>query len=135
MLSPSAWHVIERIMETATDAPRAAILPRRTRASRGDDDGALTIRRAGAADVPALSALAVLDDARPLGDDVLVAERAGAPVAALDLADDRVVADPFAPTAGAVALLRLRADQLRRTRRTRPSRTRRPFAAVAELLR
>jgi hypothetical protein len=135
MLSPSAWHVTERFMQTATQAPRAENRPRRRPAARTAGQHALTIRRVCAADAAALSALAVLDSAPPLGDDVLVAEYGRTPVAALDLADDRVVADPFARTEEAVALLRLRAAQLRRSQRTVTSRVRRPFTAVASLLR
>lgn len=43
---------------------------------------------------------------------MLLAERDGVPVAALSVADGRVAADPFEPTAEGVALLRLRAAQL-----------------------
>lgn len=65
------------------------------------DDEAILVRR-----------LAQLDDSRPLEGDVLLAVVDGKPVAALSLCDGRVVADPFQPTAEAVALLRLRAMQL-----------------------
>ncbi|MEJ7785525.1 MAG: hypothetical protein WKF96_12030, partial [Solirubrobacteraceae bacterium] len=43
----------------------------------------------------------------------LVAELGGVPVAAIAVADDTVVADPFARTTAVVDLLRVRARQLR----------------------
>jgi hypothetical protein len=45
-------------------------------------------------------------------------------VAALSLDDGRVVADPFAPSAGAVELLQVRAQRLQASR-TLPGRSRR----------
>ena len=77
----------------------------------------LTIRPATPADASALADLARLDCARPLVGDVLVAEAAGRPVAALALDSGRAVADPFHPSAEAVAVLRVRAGQLRGGRR------------------
>jgi hypothetical protein len=74
---------------------------------------AVVIRRARDADVPLLHDLAELDSARPLQGPVLVALVEGRIWAALGLDDDRVIADPFLPTGGAVALLRLRVRQLR----------------------
>ena len=50
--------------------------------------------------------LAALDSAAALKGDVLLAEARGRPVAALSLVDGRAVADPFQPTAPAVAALR-----------------------------
>ena len=77
----------------------------------------LTIRPATTADTSGLVDLARLDSARPLAGDVLVAEAAGRPVAAMALDSGRAVADPFLPTAAAVAVLRVRAEQLRAGRR------------------
>jgi hypothetical protein len=71
----------------------------------------VTLRPATAADAAALHRLAALDSQRDLRGDVLVAELDGTPVAALSLAEDRVVADPFVRSAGAVALLRARAPR------------------------
>ena len=71
---------------------------------------ALTVRRATRDDAAALADLAALDSAAPLTGDVLLAEVAGAPVAALSATDGRVVADPFALTADVVAVLRVRAQ-------------------------
>jgi hypothetical protein len=73
----------------------------------------LTIRPATPADASALVDLAGLDCARPLTGDVLVAETAGRPVAALALAAGRAVADPFVPTSAALGVLRVRAGQIR----------------------
>jgi hypothetical protein len=73
----------------------------------------IIIRRAGAADASTVARLAALDSAPIPGPDSLVAEADGVPVAALDLTDGHVVADPFVPTADVVELLRLRADRVR----------------------
>ena len=73
----------------------------------------LTIRTATHADQAALARLAALDSAAPLRGDVLLAETRGHPVAALSSTDGRAVADPFLHSAGAVALLRAHAEQLR----------------------
>lgn len=74
---------------------------------------AVAIRRAQDSDMPLLQDLAELDSARPLQGPVLVAVVEGHIWAAVALADERVVADPFLPTAPAVELLRLRVQQLR----------------------
>ena len=73
----------------------------------------VSIRRAGPHDAPALCRLAALDSAAPLGGEVLMAIADGEPRAALSLADGRVVADPFRPTAALVELLAMRGRQLR----------------------
>src|SRR6266536_1286136 len=73
----------------------------------------VTVRRAWAGDVEALGSLAVLDQARPLRGDVLVAEVDGALWAALSLETGAVVADPFRPTVELRSLLELRAAQIR----------------------
>jgi hypothetical protein len=94
----------------------------------------IIIRRAGAADASVLARLAALDSAAVPGPESLIAEIDGAPVAALDLADGHVVADPFAPTADVVELLRLRASRVRGTHGRRPgARTlaRRPLAGIS----
>jgi hypothetical protein len=52
--------------------------------------------------------LAELDSQRPVTGPALVGEIDGRPAAAISLADGRVVADPFRPTADVVELLRLR---------------------------
>lgn len=72
---------------------------------------ALIIRPAYPDDHAALERVARLDSRRPLSrrGPALVAERDGRILAALSVADGRAIADPFAPTADLVALLRLRA--------------------------
>lgn len=77
------------------------------------------IRRATAADAPALHLLSILDEDRPLdGDRILIGEIAGAPAAALSLSSGRVVADPFEPTAQLVARMRLLASAIAAADRT-----------------
>jgi hypothetical protein len=88
--------------------------------------GVIALRRAGADETADLTRLAQLDSARPLVGDVLVALVDGRLVAAISLADGRVIADPLAPTTEARALLHTRAAQLAETprrpwRRFRPS--------------
>jgi hypothetical protein len=93
----------------------------------------IIIRRAGAADAHILTRLAALDSAVQPGDDSLIAEIDGRAVAALDLADGRVVADPFARTADVIELLRLRATRVRRSKRDHRVRSaaRRPLGLIA----
>ena len=81
-------------------------------------DPTVLIRAARGSDGDALESLARLDSQRPLTGDALVAEQDGRLVAAL--AGDRVIADPFRPTADVIALLRVRAG----TRRERSHRGR-----------
>ena len=74
----------------------------------------ITVRRAVAADRSELERLAALDSANPPRGPALVAEADSRMLAALPLGSGRPIADPFEPTAGVVALLRLRAEQLSR---------------------
>jgi hypothetical protein len=83
--------------------------------------GAIVIRRATDADFVALSYLAILDSREPLTGPALIAEVDGTVVAALDLHDGSVAADPFAPTAELVELLRLHAHAGRTARDGRNS--------------
>jgi hypothetical protein len=71
----------------------------------------IVLRAAAPADERALRRLAALDSVRPLRGQALVAEVDGVPVAALDLDDARVVADPFERTADVVELLKVRAGR------------------------
>ena len=71
--------------------------------------GAIVIRHATDADILALADLAILDSREPLTGPAIIAEVDGVARAALDLHDDSVAADPFAPTAELVELLRLHA--------------------------
>ena len=66
----------------------------------------ITIRQATTADAFALRRLAALDDRAALHGEVLVAEHAGEIRAALAIEDGRAVANPFAPTAKLVEMLR-----------------------------
>jgi hypothetical protein len=72
----------------------------------------LTVRLATGADRPALERLAELDETTRPAEPVLLGEVRQRPVAALSLADGKVVADPFSPTHELVELLRLRAQQM-----------------------
>jgi hypothetical protein len=79
---------------------------------------AVTVRVAVPSDARAIARISDLDSSvQPPRPPLLVGERGGAIAAALSLRDGHVVANPFVPTADLVALLRLRARQLRRERR------------------
>jgi hypothetical protein len=67
----------------------------------------ITIRQATSDDSFALRRLAALDDARALRGEVLLAEQAGEIRAALSVDEGRSVANPFAPTADLVEMLRM----------------------------
>jgi ketosteroid isomerase-like protein len=72
----------------------------------------ITIRRATQADLRILDRLARLDSQRLTAGPHLVAEGDDGIVAAIDLHDGRLIADPFQLTAGAVELLRERAGHI-----------------------
>jgi hypothetical protein len=91
---------------------------------------AIKIRHATSGDDRILHDLAILDSREPLTGPALIAEVEGVPRAALDLSDRSIAADPFAPTAELVELLRLRASILAAA--DRPARLR---ARVASMLR
>lgn len=89
----------------------------------------LTIRPAFADDAVALERLAALDSSTvPRGDALLVACVDGVVVAALRIEDEAAIADPFRPTAEIVALLAVRARQLRGTGMRRRDGLRRAWA-------
>ena len=71
------------------------------------------LRLATDADAPVLNHLADLDGKAPLEGSILIGELHGEPVAALSLADDRTIADPFKPTAHLLATMRRRAYGMR----------------------
>jgi hypothetical protein len=79
----------------------------------------ITVRRAASADQADLARLAALDSASPPRGPALVAEADSRMLAALPLGAGRPIADPFEPTAEAVALLELRAAQLAERREGR----------------
>jgi hypothetical protein len=78
----------------------------------------LVIRLAVTADETELRRLAHMDSARPLSGQVLLAEQGGSVIAALSLDDGTAIADPFVASADAVAMLRVRAEQLNRSSAT-----------------
>jgi hypothetical protein len=85
-------------------------------------DSAVELRMARRDEAAVVSRLADLDDAPELEGPVLLALVDGEAIAALSLADGRLVANPFVRTQHAVTLLRMRADHLlggRRRRRRR----------------
>jgi hypothetical protein len=90
----------------------------------------VTVRYAHAEDELALARLAALDSGQTPTGPALVAEADARILAALPLSGGQPIADPFAPTAELLALLRLRADQL-----DRPSDSGRVLRRVRELLR
>ena len=79
----------------------------------------LTIRYATAADDAALDRLAQLDSSTVPAAPRLIAEADGQLIAAISARDGDAIADPFTRSAGAVALLRRRAQQLAATPRPR----------------
>jgi len=90
---------------------------------------AYAIRTATAADEPALMRLAVLGHAAEISLPALIGEIDGIPAAAIDIADGRIVADPFACPPQLRTHLRMRADGIRAHRRT-PSVGRRINVAI-----
>lgn len=89
----------------------------------------ITVRLATGEDAQAVARLAALYD-RPLPrGPMLLAVVDGELQAALTLADDRELMEPYLPTAGLVDLLALRADQLRDRPRSRFGRYRAPRAS------
>jgi hypothetical protein len=121
--------------EHQADLLRAAAERRLAGAGSGRQESAqkspsVALRLAGADEAQLVRRLAQLDDAPALRGPALLALVDGEPVAALSLLEDRVVANPFTRTQEAVALLRLRARDLRgETRRRRPKLVFRPRAA------
>ena len=73
----------------------------------------IVIRQTRDLDIPALQRLAQLDDKHAPTDSGLVAEVRGRLIAYVSLAGGRTIADPFERTADVVAVLRLRAAQMR----------------------
>ena len=78
------------------------------------DAPTVVIRHATAADADQLVRVAGRDSQPPARAPALIAEVDGVAHAALEIADGRVIADPFVPTADLVALLRLRARSVGR---------------------
>ena len=79
----------------------------------------VVMRAARGSDGDALARLAALDSKRAPRGEVLVAEVDGASHAAIGVDDGVVYANPFAPTAGLIALLELRAGRAKRQKARR----------------
>ncbi len=79
----------------------------------------VALRVAGADEGDLIRRIALLDESESLEGTALLAFVDGEAVAALSLRDGRAIANPFVPTADAVALLRLRASHLSETRARR----------------
>src|SRR5689334_11513972 len=79
----------------------------------------IVIRSATARDAAAVERLAQLDSSPVPAGDLLLAEVAGELRAALRVADNAVIADPFEPTAELVDLLAARARSVSAPRRHR----------------
>ena len=108
MIVPSQLQVLT-VQAARPSSPSPARRSRRRPGAAAD----VAIRLAGRRDACAIKTLELMEG-RPLGEGpLLLAELGGVPVAAVAVADDTAVADPFEPTAGIVALLRMRAAQLR----------------------
>src|SRR5690349_9802947 len=104
MISPSHLPYMTRIEpKVRPAAPRARLTP----------VSEVAIRLAGSGDADAVHELEQLDGRELSCGALLLALVGGHPVAALAVADDTVVADPFEKTAPVVDLLRVRARQLR----------------------
>ncbi|MGH2942053.1 MAG: hypothetical protein ACRDLN_04675 [Solirubrobacteraceae bacterium] len=104
------------LLHPSTFARFAMLSPRRAprRHPTSADEAPLLIRRASAADEPAIARLAALDERELPRGERLIGELEGRIVAALDVCSGRSIADPFVPTSGIVELLGLRAAQVRR---------------------
>jgi hypothetical protein len=82
----------------------------------------ILLQQASPSDDAALRDLAQLDSARPLTRPALMAVVDGRLIAAASLAEDRIIADPFADTAQAQRLLRLRLAEVAARRAGHPRR-------------
>jgi hypothetical protein len=105
----------EHIRDLREDVTRARQQPREYSLEQGDGSArVVTVRRFTERDIDGIRRLAALDEQPvPIGG-VLVAELEGGElVAALPLDGGNALADPFTPTEDIVALLELRARQLR----------------------
>jgi hypothetical protein len=101
-------------LQAEADAVRGRVRSRSADRERAAQPAEVVIRRSTAGDGQALAALSALDGAPlPLGP-ALVAEVAGVPRAVLPLDGGHAFGDPFARTDELVALLELRAAQMRR---------------------
>jgi hypothetical protein len=111
----------EHVRDLRQEAVRAVRGGRKQESDSSDWSARLTVRRFANSDIEAIRRLAELDGKpTPIGG-VLVAEVAEELVAAVPVDGGEALADPFKPTADIVALLRLRARQLRESSGARRS--------------
>src|SRR4051794_5024983 len=111
MIAPSQFpFLIHHDPQIRPGAPMARLPRRRARAGAAAD---VAIRLASKDDLAVIRELEQLDSHALTDGARLVATLDGVPVAALAVADDSVVADPFEMTQPVVDLLRIRARQLR----------------------
>jgi hypothetical protein len=104
----------ERALEQRGAAGASATRrPGRSRSNADARPAGIALRVVDADDDPAVRRLAALDERPMPTGSVLLADVEGRPRAALAFRDGKAIADPFFPTAELVALLRLRAAQLR----------------------
>ena len=100
-------------LQAEAAAARGSSRSARNEQARDRQPSEVVIRRATEADGPALAALSALDAAPMPFGPALVAEVAGVPRAVLPLDGGRAFSDPFARTGELVALLELRAAQIK----------------------
>jgi hypothetical protein len=135
LLAASLANSLSRDRVGAARSRRAAKAAKVAKVAAADASAAaeVVIRRATAADAPALARLGALNGDRRAGEalarhaaahEVLVAEVDGALEAALAVDDGLAVADPFRPSAVHAELLALRARQLGAAPRDRRHRSR-----------
>ena len=111
MIAPSQFPYLTRTEPAIrAGAPMKRLPRRRVRAGAAAD---VAIRLAGRVDADAVHELEQLEGRSLSCGARLLALLDGRPVAALAVADDSVVADPFEKTQPVVDLLRVRAQQLR----------------------
>ncbi len=79
------------------------------------------VRLATEDDSDTIRRIAELDSSRPIEGPALIGDLGRAPVAVLSLADGRVTADPFRPTAALIAHMRAEAARTRAVRRRSPA--------------
>jgi hypothetical protein len=99
-----------------TPRQSSTLAPRQNSTPAPPQSSTLALRMAHPEDDRDVRRLAALDSSSPLEEPVMLALVDGEAVAAVSLSDERVVANPFLPTADAVALLDMRIAQLRRPR-------------------
>lgn len=123
MIAPSLleshWAATRFPPAPRTPAPRGPRLRDRLRGRRHDiaadlaGDLPIVLRGALSADAPAVGRLSLLNGAGALRGPLVVAESGGRVLAAAEVQSGRALGDPFVASEAVVALLRLRAAQVR----------------------